>query len=163
MMPLADHDDAMDGWPTPWQSLPARWLPNGFLTLTLPDGSYRTFRVRTERRGALAGRRTLALLVGPDGTDEYEPFAFVADDGFQIWKRFQRSRQAGWAVRLWAILRDWAVAADSGRTDAPVRRADGTELVVSRRCLACNRVLRTPAAAIRGIGDSCLARMEGRG
>lgn len=137
-------------------TFPAEWLANGFYTLTFPSGEHRTFRVRTERTGMHRGKRTLALLIGPDNTDEYESFAFIAADGsgFDVWKRFRGPADGSRPTKHEqhaAILFDLA----SGR------KLDGYEILVSRRCFRCNRPLTTPESIRTGYGPECSARRTG--
>lgn len=126
-------------------NLPAKHVPNGFYTLTFPDGSHRTFRVRTESKGDFRGKRTLALLIGPDNSNDYESFAFIENDGPKVWKRFKTHRQATHAAILWSLIGGELL--------------DGYELKLSKRCLACNRPLTTPESTESGYGPLCRERL----
>lgn len=125
------------------------WLPNGYYTLTLPCGSHRTLRVHTEQHGAFAGRRLVGLLIGPANTSDYEDFGFVEPGGIKPWKRFVNAKQAGYAGLLWDLMRP---AAEGG---GPV---EGCSVLLSKRCLVCNRPLTTPESYERGIGPTCAKR-----
>jgi hypothetical protein len=147
MAGLTDFDVAVDavGRKADLANLPAKWLTNGFFTITFPDGSHRTFRIRTEPNGALKGKRTLGLLIGPDNTDEYESFAFIEDAGLSVWKRFAKHKQADHAAVLWALAKGEVI--------------EGYELLISKRCLACNRPLTTADSIKLGYGPHCAERL----
>lgn len=116
---------------------------NGYYTVTFPCGTHRTFRLYTQRKGKLAGKRILALLIGPDNTADYENFAFLTQGtvGFAVWKRFANQRQAEYAAMLWKMLEGEII--------------DGHELIEARRCRVCNRKLTTPESNAEGIGPTC--------
>lgn len=147
MSSLTSFDDAVDavGRKADLANLPAKWLANGFYTMTFPDGSHRTFRIRTEPGGKLKGKRTIALLIGPDNTDEYESFAFIEESGPAIWKRFVKHKQAEHAALLWDLAKGELI--------------EGYELRISKRCLACNRPLTTPESIDLGYGPLCRERL----
>lgn len=127
------------------KELPAKWLTNGFFTLTFPDESHKTFRIRTEQNGKFKGRRTISLLIGPDNTSDYEPFSFVEEEGPKVWKRFQNQRQAQYAQIVWDIAQGEPI--------------EGYELKISKRCLACNRPLTTKQSIELNYGPNCRERL----
>jgi hypothetical protein len=147
-------DDAADRLLSPAalpraSDMPQDYLPNGTYTLVFPSGEHRTFRVRTERKNAFRGRRTIGLLIGPDNTDEYESFAFVNDDGIGVWQRFRSgpfspSKQQQYAAILWDLTHG--------------EELDGYELRVAKRCMRCNRLLTTPESIEIGFGPECATR-----
>lgn len=149
---LADLDDAFEssgGGFTPtaaWlDALPAKHLSSGTFTLTFPDQSHKTFRVRVEKAGPFKGRRTLAILIGPDNTNDFETQAFVTETNFAIWKRFKGTKSEQHAAKLWALAKGVEVP--------------GHELLVAAKCRVCNRPL-TDAESIRTeIGPSCRKRV----
>jgi len=150
-MSLADLDNAMEAASLPtltaeaFWALPAPWLSNGFFTLTLGDGSHRTYRVRLEKNGIFAGKRTLALLIGPDNSTDYETQAIVAEAGFVLFKRFRSGKSAEHATTLWRLAKGEAIG--------------GCELLVSKRCRVCNRPLTDPISIELQIGPLCRERM----
>lgn len=150
-MSLADLDDAMEAAsadplsPALLLALPAPWLSNGFYTLTFPDGSHRTYRVRLEHNGIFKGSRTLALLIGPDNTSDYECQGVVAEAGFRMFRRFAAGKAAEHAAILWDVARGEAI--------------DGYELLVSKRCRVCNRPLSDPLSITTEVGPTCRERM----
>ena len=92
---------------TPQQffALPAPALPCGYFALTLTDGSVRHFRIRLDKRGIFAGKRTLARLTGPTlESDEWETVALVGEVGFAVFKKFRKDRVGWWASVLWSLL-----------------------------------------------------------
>ena len=149
-MSLADLDDAFETAaadrmsPDRFAALPAQWLANGFYTVTFPDGSHKTFRVRLEQHGVHRWSRTLAVLIGPDNSTDYECHGLVTDTGFRLWKRFAGGKPAEHAAILWMLARGELL--------------DGYDLQLSKRCLRCNRPLTTPESLERGIGPECEQR-----
>lgn len=124
-------------------------IANGLYTLTFPDGSHKTFKIRRipDDSNFAPGKRTLSLLVGPDNTQDYEQFAFVTEGGVQVWKgkrgaKDKPSKHEQYAMLIW----DMAVKGEG---------FDGYELQVSKRCLRCNRPLTTPQSLAAGIGEEC--------
>lgn len=143
---INDTDVSLSGiTPELFASLPALWLPAGFHTLTFPDGSHRTFRVRLDRIGPFSGRRTLALLVGPVNTEEYETIGFVERDGFNLWKRHRTGKVAEHAAALWRLAKG--------------EKIDGYELLKSERCTVCLRPLTDPESIRTRLGPTCRAKV----
>jgi hypothetical protein len=128
-----------------FDALPAPWLSNGTYTLTFPCGTHRTFRVRLDRKGIHAGKRTIALLIGPDNTADYDPVGIVGEHGFELWRRHRTGKIAEQAKLLWDLARGESI--------------EGYELLVSKVCRVCNRPL-TDAESIRvEIGPICRERL----
>lgn len=148
MTTLADFDTINDAdvslagiTPELYASLTPAWLPCGFLTIEFPDGSHRTFRVRLDRQGTFSGRRTLALLVGPLNTDEYESVGLVERDGFNLWKRHRTGKVAEHAAILWRLAKGEVI--------------EGYELLKSERCTICLRPLTDPESVRTRLGPTC--------
>jgi hypothetical protein len=149
---LADFDTINDAdvslagiTPELYRSLPAPWLPAGFHTVVFPDGSHRTFRVRLDRQGAFSGRRTLALLIGPVNTDEYQTVGLVMSDGFALWKAHRAGKVAEHAAILWRLAKGEEI--------------DGYELLTSKRCRICLRELTTPESVRLELGPTCAKKV----
>jgi len=121
------------------------WLPNGFYTIALPCGTHRTIRVSTQQSGKLSGKRIMGLLIGPENTMDYEDFAFVNSDGVSTWKRFVGHKQEQYAAIIWDLARGETI--------------DGHSMILSKRCLVCNRPLTTPESNELGIGPTCRERI----
>lgn len=119
-------------------------VPNGYFTLTLPDGSHRTLKVWTTARGGRwHGRRVMGLLIGPENTSDYEVFGYVNRDGITpVRSRWVSHRHEFYAGLIWAYL-------------ASGEEWEGHALAVSRRCLVCGRDLTDPASIEKGIGPTC--------
>ena len=124
-------------------------IPNGIYTLRFPCGTHRTFRIFTKKETAkfAPGQRIVAMLIGPnnDSFSDYEPFAFCDDTGIHVWKRFKNAKQAEYAELLWAL--------------ATGCEADGYELLISKRCLRCNRTLTTLESLESGLGPECRGKV----
>lgn len=141
-----DADVSLDGiTPELYASLPAPWLSAGFHTIEFPDGSHRTFRVRLDRLGTFSGRRTLALLVGPSNTDEYECVGLVDTSGFILWKRHRTGKVAEHAAILWRLTKGEQIT--------------GYTLLTSKRCRICLRPLTDPTSIRTELGPTCRARV----
>lgn len=119
-------------------------IPNGTFTLRRPDGTHRTFRVRTQREDArfAPGRRIIGFLSGPDNTSNYTWFGFV-DVRIVFWRRFLGRERLRRDVEL---------------LEAYFNRGEG-HVDEARSCLRCNRLLTTPESISRGIGPECAERV----
>lgn len=126
-------------------------IPNGFYTLTFPDESRKTFRIWTKRKDAkfAPGKRIIGMLIGPDNTMDYEQVGFVNDDGVQVWKRYKGQKVERYCHLIWVL--------GQGQKEG----LEGYELVVSKKCLICNRELTDPESVERGIGPGCWEKMKG--
>lgn len=124
----------------------APWLMNGFYTLVFPCGTHKTFRVRMEK-GKLAGKRTLAMMTGPSvECGEFLSFAFVAENGFAIWKKQKTEKLKQYAGLIWDLARG--------------EKIEDYELLIAKRCLMCNRTLTTPESNESGVGPTCKKRFN---
>jgi len=145
---LADCEDRIEsiGRPRPVAELPHPWLHNGIYTLTFPCGTHRTIRIHTQRGGVHAGKRLVSLLIGPVNTDDFEAFGEIipAAAVVWVWKTFKNAAQARYADLLVSLAKGEEI--------------DGHELLVSRHCLRCNRVLTTPESIESGVGPECAKR-----
>lgn len=148
MSVLADCEDRIEsiGRPRPVAELPHPWLHNGIYTLTFPCGTHRTIRIHTQRGGVHAGKRLVSLLIGPVNTDDFEAFGEIipAAAVVWVWKTFKNAAQARYADLLVSLAKGEEI--------------DGHELLVSRHCLRCNRVLTTPESIESGVGPECAKR-----
>lgn len=126
-------------------ALPAFRVPCGYFVLTLTDGSRRQFRVRLDKGGLFAGKRTLARLTGPDGSDEWENVATVVEDGFAVFKRLQKDWVAKHAAALWKLLHG--------------EESDGYSVACDIRCRWCMRELTDKDAIELQLGRHCGKRL----
>lgn len=127
-------------------------IPNGLFTITFPDGSHKTLKIRRipDNSNFAPGKRTLSLLIGPDNTQDYEQFAFVTETGVQVWKNKRGGKERPSKFEQYAMLIwDMAVKGEA---------LDGYELEISKRCLRCNRTLSTPESLAAGIGPECVKK-----
>jgi hypothetical protein len=124
------------------------------LTLVSPHtGDHRTLRVRTIRKGKLAGKRVLELLVGPRNTADFIPFAFVSSATDQlgipyinVWRSFQGTMFGGGSVhdKFARMIRHPADYMARGMT-----------FHVALRCRRCGRLLTHQNSITDGIGPIC--------
>ena len=123
------------------------------LTLVSPKtGDHRTFRVRTVRDGNLEGKRVVELLAGPDNSDDYQGFGFIADTTgllaagtVIVWKRY---RGDGIEKTLHEQLADLL--------NRPLYwSARGVEYLISLKCRRCGRALTHPESIADGLGPIC--------
>jgi hypothetical protein len=126
---------------------------NGIYTLKVPGGCHKTFRIATKplKSKFAPGQRIIALLTGPDNEQSYQPFGFVDDGGIRVWSRFRGTNAVPtqhdhWARYVWEL--------------ANGRDVIGYSLLVSRRCIVCNRTLTTPESIETGVGPSCKKKLE---
>lgn len=125
-------------------------LFNGIMTLTLPDGGHRTFRIKTQYADSwMPGKRTIGILVGPDNCTDYEMFGFVETEGIRIFKRILGTGDEASAYKRYADVL-WRMA---GGEAIP-----GYEVLESRHCLRCNRLLTDEESIMTGLGPTCRGR-----
>lgn len=145
-MTTVDLDDAFEtaGRRKPVADLPQPWLPNGVYTLVFPCGTHKTIRVHTQIGGPMAGKRILSLLIGPVNTDDFEAFGELTPAGLWIWKRWKGKKPDEYAHLLWVLMKG--------------EKIEGHDVMLSKKCLRCNRPLTTPESLARGIGPECEKR-----
>lgn len=133
-------------------------VKNGTYTIVSDaTGDHRTLRVRTVQSGSLAGRRILALLVGPQNTSDYLGFGFVDDHGVRVWRTHRGTDYDKIASLFWRL-------ATKGEADGQGRIRVGSlraYMLVQGACCVCNRPLTCPESIESGIGPVCAGR-EGR-
>ena len=138
---MVDWDDLLEKKPIDHAGLPCPEVFNGMYTLTFPCDTHKTFRIRTERFGPYRGQRTVALLIGPANTTDYETFGTLTPTGIAVAKRFKNQKQAEYASHLWCLWHGQPI--------------DGFSLEASSTCIICNRPLTTPQSLKEGIGEWC--------
>lgn len=143
MIALSDLDSAFEtaGQRKPVAELPQPWLPNGLFTLTFPCGTHKTIRIHTQQLGNMAGKRILSLLIGPQNTDDFEGIAELTPAGVWVWKRWKGKKPDEYAQLLWSLMKG--------------EELEGHSVLVSKKCMRCNRPLSTPESIERGIGPEC--------
>lgn len=126
-------------------------IPNGTFTVrNLKKGTHRTVKIHTARRGKLEGQRIISLMTGPDNVNNYKGFGFVNDNNIRVWKKNEGNRLLEFLAQTVA---DWTM----GRSEDYSRI--GVELMISKRCIRCNRKLTTPESIEAGIGPECAGRL----
>jgi len=161
-------------------------LHNGTYTIAHPKHGHFTVKVHTAREGALAGRRIVSLLVGPDNTSDYRGVAFWNDDARHpdgsrwphaaIWSRFRGpdsklpldgyhyQYKGGWSLyeQKVAIFVDLALRKlaleDAGERAHSHFAGEGYTILRESRCVSCNRKLTHPESIRLGIGPECAGR-----
>jgi len=121
------------------------------LTLVSPrTGDHRTFRIRSVRKGKLAGKRIVELLTGPENTADYTGFAFI--DEFGIISVWAKHRGSPGDPSLYERYADLLQRADYWA-------ARGVEFMASLRCRRCGHPLTHPDSLISGYGPKCIKKV----
>lgn len=116
---------------------------NGIFTVkSVATGAHRTFKITTPRKGKLAGRRLVGVLVGSNNSEDYLFFGFVDSEKINVWKSQQG--MAALAKMLEKLPQYEAVGA--------------VEVTALLHCRCCNRALTTPNSLALGIGPECAKR-----
>lgn len=155
MTDISEFDALADVRPPVVKIDPESRIPNGMYTLIFPDGWHKTFRISTQplKSKFAPGKRIIRILIGPRNTEDYEPFAFVDDEGIHVWKSKRGPKLLKYAEIIWLLATGQDVVGDDGEV-LPF------ELEVSKRCLKCNRELTTPESLERGIGPECWRQLN---
>lgn len=132
---------------------------NGILTVHNPaTGQHRTFRIRTQPKDAkfAPGKRTVALLTGPQNTTDYTGFAFLETTpngavDLRVWRK--RRAPVGQPFTQYELL---------ARFLERLGTVAGVEINFEGACRVCNRALTTPESVAEGIGPVCGGR-QGQG
>tara|TARA_R110000851_G_scaffold120002_1_gene248058 strand:- start:2588 stop:3067 length:480 start_codon:yes stop_codon:yes gene_type:complete len=146
---------------------------NGTYTVSHPEAGHFTVKLYTARKGALEGRRILALLQGPDNTRDWKGVGFWSDDGTRVdvWKRFSSASRTlqidgfnygdHWSAteKKCAIWSDLIVR---GATEFKHGHwyGEGYRLQLEGRCVVCNAVLTQPESIRLGIGPTCRGKQK---
>lgn len=149
---------------------------NGTYTVEHPQNGHFTLKLYTAQNGNLAGKRILAMLVGPDNETNYRGVAFwnespnVGGPVAHVWKRFRGPRSHlpidgyHWQSEGWSsIEQKLAIWSDLAlRGDSEDRHGywfgSGYRLLLEGRCVVCNRKLTDPESIRTGIGPVCGGR-----
>ena len=152
---LNKFDDDAGTLPPSAPVVKASKIPNGFYTLTFPDDSHKTFRIHTKKSTSkfAPGKRVFSLLIGPDNTADYEGQGFVDETGIHVWKQKRGGQYNPSKIEQYAAI-VWSLAVDG-------ESLEGYELLVSKRCLRCNRLLTDDVSISLGIGPTCRSTNNG--
>lgn len=170
---------------------PKYTIHDGTITLkNRESGRHRTFRIETRRgaQDAFKGKRTLGLLSGPNNTDDFTDFAFVADPpdrpgsrpAIIVWKKHSDSNgnvkarpfffgdSYANALRRFVGLvperplsdfeKHAALIADLLSDSPSFEMRKVYEVSEERECRRCGRKLTTPESIEAGIGPECEQR-----
>ena len=113
-------------------------------------GEHRTFQIRTQKEDATfaPGKRILSLLTGSNNESDYTGFAFVTEEGVNVWSSKRGGDYEKYAALLWSLTQDGGLSVYAARYS----------LMVEGRCIVCNRALTTPESIRTGIGPVCDGR-----
>ncbi len=158
---------------------------NGTFTVSHPEHGHFTLKLYTAQKGALAGKRILSLLVGPDNVNNYRGVAFWNDERkcANVWTRHRGPdshmpidgfnwQKKGWStvetkLAVWADLvirgdgteHEIVPGTDSGtRLRKGYWGGEGYTVMLSSRCCVCNKALTDPESIRLGIGPKCGGR-----
>jgi len=142
-------------------------LFNGTYTLVNEEGVHKTFLVKTQKKDArfAAGERMVSLLTGTDNESSYKGFAFVKDDDrILVWRK-KRGNGKMSAFDYFAYLLPKAAQSLIGEEGEELEgefEVNGRKykVLLSKKCMYCNRKLTTPESIRRGVGPEC-AKMNG--
>lgn len=129
---------------------------NGKLTMKNKiTEEWRTFCIRTRHGGCnfAPNKRTLSVLNGPDNVSNYQMFAFVEDDGFRVFNKYKYIDTNKLSIYQWYAKMLWEAL-----TNPNSKFANDYEIMISKTCRICNRVLTTPESISLGIGPECKKR-----
>lgn len=145
---------------------------NGTYTVQNEKRGHFTVKLHTVRKGNLAGKRLLSLLVGPNNETDFKAVAFWDDEKRQVyvWQKHKgpESRTVidgyEWQKLGWSAyeqkLAIWADLAIRGTTEERhgFWYSHDYRLLLEGRCVVCNKKLTTPESIQAGIGPVCAGR-----
>lgn len=138
-------------------------IHNGTYTLINEGGVHRTFAIKTQDKDAkfAPGERTVGLLSGTDNERSYTGFGFVKEDRIIVWKS-KRGENGTMSAYEWyaeMLVNAAKAIADLQDQEEPeaefIVRGNRYKVMVSKRCMKCNRKLTTPESIRMGIGPVC--------
>jgi hypothetical protein len=158
-------------------------LHNGTYTVSHPGRGHFTVRVGTAQGGALAGKRIIYMLTGPDNVHDYTGVAFWNDQAqiASVWQKWRgptsdprniqdgfHYQQLGWSIveQKVAIFLDLALRLlmpqDKGKKPTSHFATGGGGYTIQRssRCVRCNRELTHPESITLGVGPECAGKVE---
>jgi len=146
-------------------------VQNGTFTIDHPVQGHFTLKVYTAQKGNLAGRRIVAMLVGPDNGTDYRGMAFWNEHEMRVdvWRRFASPDRGypidgfHWGDTWNATDKKLAIFADLAIRGATEERhghwySMGYRMLCEGRCVVCNRKLTDPMSITTGYGPECGGR-----
>lgn len=141
---------------------------NGTYTVAHTEKGHYTLKLYTAQEGDLAGKRILAMLIGPNNTADFRGVAFWDDAALRVnvWKRFRSLIRTqpidGYTFgEKWNLteqkLATWADLVIRGTTEEQhgYWYTEGYRLLLEARCVCCNRPLTDPISISLGRGPTC--------
>ena len=131
---------------------------NGTYTIqNVKTGEHRTFRIRTQKETArfAPGKRTVALLTGPNNELDYDSFGFVINENIFVWS--QKRGQGKMSAYDWYAFMLQDLADNNG--DKLRELGKDYRIMLEKRCIRCNRKLTHPDSIASGIGPECASRI----
>jgi Family of unknown function (DUF6011) len=125
-------------------------IPNGTYTVVLDaaSGDYVTIRIATEKW--CDGKVVASYLAGSDNESSYKGFAFVNENGINVWKRFAGNERLAAALEFLT----------GNLTEAHEKFLEMAEAYAmeSGKCMRCGRKLTVPTSLHRGLGPECASK-----
>jgi len=150
-------------------------VKNGTFTVSHERLGHFTVKLWTCAKGALAGKRILSLLTGPNNDTDFTGVAFWNDEAkvANVWKRHRGEKSSqpvdgfAWQTIGWSVYEQkLAIWCDLATRGAEQERhgywfGEGYRLQLEGRCVVCNRKLTHPESIDAGIGPECASRLGG--
>ena len=133
---------------------------SGTYTITNSKGEHRTFRIKRQKKDAkfAPGARILSLMIGSDNENSYKGFAFVQEDKIHIWKSCSNKVNDYYAKLMKAAI-DAIQASESENVETRfICSGHQYAVMLSKRCVRCNRKLTNPESIKAGIGPECATK-----
>ena len=138
---------------------PAVTIPLGTYTVVFDnDNDYVTLKVTRASFIKDEVKTMISYMSGPDNDLSYTGFAFVNENGINLWKKFREDTRLTTATKLlWALAQR-----DAGLNEAHEMFLEFAEAHALRSgsCARCGKTLTVPASLHRGLGPDC-AMAEG--
>lgn len=126
---------------------------NGTFTIQSPRGVHKTIDISTQAKDAkfAPGKRLASLLTGPDNYSNYKSFAFVTNDGINVFRK-NRGPIGKPTAFEWIAHILWDMATKGEKSSFYKL---GYRLLQEGTCICCNRKLTTPESILSGLGPVC--------
>jgi hypothetical protein len=135
---------------------------NGEYTITNEKGEHRTFRIRRQKDDARFApkARIVSIMNGSDNEVSYKGFGFANDNGMiKVWKKHQ-TRTMDYFAHLLSKAFSAIKASDEETVENSFECAGRVYTVLlSKRCLRCNRKLTNPESIRLGVGPECASKI----
>lgn len=121
---------------------------NGTYRITSPSGTSEDFLIRTQSESSefYPGERLVYHVKSGDKLS----FGHLTSSGIRVWNQRQGTSDEPsfydkCALMLWSLITD---------PKSPYLRK-GVKITLFKRCIFCNRLLKSPQAQLNGVGDEC--------